>query len=615
MAINDTQKVDFLWKKLGYGAAKTDINSIKNATNESIASPLLIRGDTVWTDASQIPTVKPTTSSAIVEIYDDNLGNTIECEEDTTASPSRTWKTNLIDWIPSEFGSTYQIKVYIDNAGAANPQTTGTQVFAAGSGNNDEWFFDYKAGVLNFIGNNLPANISGKKIYIVGARYIGNLGSNYSSLNLGNFHIYDNTIEVINTNGDINLVPDGTGRLIVAGDTKIDSTGALTIPVGSTLDRPTPLEQGMIRYNTDDSTFEGYDGTNWGSLGGVKDVDQDTYIIAETSAGADNDQLDFYTGGTQSLQLNSNGDLLFGDSLNKVTIEWATGNFYTAGAVEITGDLTVHGTTTSINSNVVTIDDKNIELANGSATCLTSDGAGLSVDLGADGYATFTYDGPNDRWTMNKNLATNLIGQASDISNHNQYIRDLFCVTGAGTYNCITGEIFVEGGVTSVNGFIGDVFLETDDIDEGVCNLYYTDGRVCSLLNGIIDIANCQVLAAGNENEVQLNCGGWLGTNTDFYYDDDTIYGTNLGLHQDEDVYISTLSGNLYIDTMCDTVVCRTLTVEGVTTLKCVYGQPIPALSNKYLISYNNTSCVWEAVENNYVTQEEAIAFAIAFAG
>jgi hypothetical protein len=149
MAINDTQKVDFLWKKLGYGAAKTDINSIKNATNESIASPLLIRGDTVWTDASQIPTVKPTTSSAIVEIYDDNLGNTIECEEDTTASPSRTWKTNLIDWIPSEFGSTYQIKVYIDNAGAANPQTTGTQVFAAGSGNNDEWFFDYKAGVLN----------------------------------------------------------------------------------------------------------------------------------------------------------------------------------------------------------------------------------------------------------------------------------------------------------------------------------------------------------------------------------------------------------------------------------------------------------------------------------
>ena len=39
MAISDDQKIDYLWKKLGYGASKTDINSIKGATNESIPSP------------------------------------------------------------------------------------------------------------------------------------------------------------------------------------------------------------------------------------------------------------------------------------------------------------------------------------------------------------------------------------------------------------------------------------------------------------------------------------------------------------------------------------------------------------------------------------------------
>ena len=37
MAINESQKVDWLWKKLGYGVAKTDINGVKAATNESIA--------------------------------------------------------------------------------------------------------------------------------------------------------------------------------------------------------------------------------------------------------------------------------------------------------------------------------------------------------------------------------------------------------------------------------------------------------------------------------------------------------------------------------------------------------------------------------------------------
>ena len=45
--IIDSRKVDYLWKKLGYGRSKTDVNSIKNATNESIPSPLFIRGDLV----------------------------------------------------------------------------------------------------------------------------------------------------------------------------------------------------------------------------------------------------------------------------------------------------------------------------------------------------------------------------------------------------------------------------------------------------------------------------------------------------------------------------------------------------------------------------------------
>ena len=170
MAINDNQKLDYLWKKLGYGVSKTDINSVKNATNESIPSPLLLRGDKLWAEASLIPAVIPTSDTTQVQL------ETSETTADATASANRTWKTNTTDWIPPEFGSTYQVKVYLDNSGAANPASTGTQLFAAGSGNNDEWFFDYQSGVLNFIGDNLPSGISGKTVYIVGARYIGNFG-------------------------------------------------------------------------------------------------------------------------------------------------------------------------------------------------------------------------------------------------------------------------------------------------------------------------------------------------------------------------------------------------------------------------------------------------------
>src|SRR6056300_671003 len=92
------------------------------------------------------------------------------------------------------------------------------------------------------------------------------------------------------------------------------------------------------------------------------------------------------------------------------------------GDVTISGNLQVNGTTTTINSTTLTVDDKNIVLANGSANAAASDGAGITADLGSDGSATLTYSSSNDRWEMNKSLAASVIGnvtgQVSDISNH-----------------------------------------------------------------------------------------------------------------------------------------------------------------------------------------------------
>lgn len=108
---------------------------------------------------------------------------------------------------------------------------------------------------------------------------------------------------------------------------------AFIIPVGSTGERPTP-STGMIRYNTSDSRFEGYDGSTWSELAGsVKDVDKDTFIRAETAPGSDNDQLDFFTANTQRLQVDSDGDFKYGDGLNKVVIDYTTGDTSFEGRV------------------------------------------------------------------------------------------------------------------------------------------------------------------------------------------------------------------------------------------------------------------------------------------
>ena len=63
MAITDAKKVDYLWKKIGYGVTKTDTNALKKAPNESIASPLLLRGDKTWNAANSIPAVLPGSSA------------------------------------------------------------------------------------------------------------------------------------------------------------------------------------------------------------------------------------------------------------------------------------------------------------------------------------------------------------------------------------------------------------------------------------------------------------------------------------------------------------------------------------------------------------------------
>ena len=90
--------------------------------------------------------------------------------------------------------------------------------------------------------------------------------------------------------------------------TKIDTSTSLIIPVGNDLQRPTTLAQnGAIRFNTDSNQYEGYSSTSasWSSLGGVRDIDGNTYILAELTTGANDNTLWFYNDAINTLKLNN----------------------------------------------------------------------------------------------------------------------------------------------------------------------------------------------------------------------------------------------------------------------------------------------------------------------
>jgi len=64
-----------------------------------------------------------------------------------------------------------------------------------------------------------------------------------------------------------------------AGNVSFTSNAFIRIPIGADGDRPGTSVPGMLRFNTTSGSFEGYDGTEWGEIGGGGAfIDDGTYV-------------------------------------------------------------------------------------------------------------------------------------------------------------------------------------------------------------------------------------------------------------------------------------------------------------------------------------------------
>jgi hypothetical protein len=153
VAILDTEKIDFLWKRLLFGVSKTAAATDKAGSNEIIPSPITVLPNAIWKAADLIPAQPPVANTAQVRLR--TGAGRIAATYDPTSAANLAWlatttpgniSTRQTDFIPPTFGSNYAVKVYLGdpNVGPAArifPDTTG-----------EEWVFDYTAGVLLFTG-------------------------------------------------------------------------------------------------------------------------------------------------------------------------------------------------------------------------------------------------------------------------------------------------------------------------------------------------------------------------------------------------------------------------------------------------------------------------------
>ena len=137
----------------------------------------------------------------------------------------------------------------------------------------------------------------------------------------------------------------------------------------------------------------------------------------------------------------------------------------------VSGDLLVQGNTTTLNVDTLSVEDKNIVLANGSISAAVADGAGITI---AGANAIISYASSGDKITVNKNFE--ITGNLS--------------VGSTGTSNVSGIDSFYSKNIT-VDTITANIWnrLYTANVTE-LNNLYYTDARVNTAVRPMLTTAN-----------------------------------------------------------------------------------------------------------------------------
>ena len=177
------------------------------------------------------------------------------------------------------------------------------------------------------------------------------------------------------------------------------------------------------------------------------------------------------------------------------------------GVLQIKGDLQVDGTTTTINSTTLTVDDKNIVLSSGSTTSLASDGAGITID-GAS--ATLTYAHSDTSWNFNKNLNIDspALVAGTTLNINNNYGESNKSITF--THNNGVTEVAKICAYGRANNAIPPYFLiKVNDTVSGGSNTTSSSDRIKIQSDGTF-----MFNTVGGDEKIRITSDGFLGVGT-----------------------------------------------------------------------------------------------------
>ena len=208
----------------------------------------------------------------------------------------------------------------------------------------------------------------------------------------------------------------GIGTATPATKLHINATDALRLPSGNNSQRPGTPANGDIRYNSEVATIEGYSNGGWANLASgtqLKDADEDTKVDVEPTS--DLDEIHFTIGGTKRAKISATtieagvtGISTTASTITSLTTNGditltpnGTGSVQVSSAMTVAGNLTVNGTTTTIDSVTLTIEDPLLELAkNNSGGDANTFDQGLLMNRGSLDNVAMLWDESADQFAF-----------------------------------------------------------------------------------------------------------------------------------------------------------------------------------------------------------------------
>ena len=281
-----------------------------------------------------------------------------------------------------------------------------------------------------------------------------------------------NAISVTDSGGDGSLTYNSsTGVITYTGPSQAEVLAHISGGTGITVSSGGVIATTITQY-TDSDARSAISVTDSGGDGSLS-YDSGTGVITYTGPSASEVRAHFSAGTGVTI---SSGQISIGQAV-------ATTDNVTFNDLIVSGNLTVSGTTTTIDSNTVNIGD-NIIVLNSDEAGSPSQDAGIEIERGTSTNKTLLWDESNGKWTV-----------------------------GSETFVAATFEGNLTGNVTgNVTGQVSDISnFDTGDLTEG-SNLYYTNARADAriALASIGDLSDVDITTNAPTSGQVLK---WDGTN------------------------------------------------------------------------------------------------------